>query len=77
MRQLQEQEAIPGDGNRPPHRADTAGNYGKQLRDAWHVENLTEREKVASYEVIRRVQGEGRRPPLPENHTSVETTQTT
>ena len=45
---------------------DAFGNRGWQLRDAWHVEDLTEREQVADYEVIERVQQEGPQPPVPE-----------
>ena len=56
--------------------ADAVGICDKQLRDAWHVQDLTEREKVAGYEVIGRVQEEGRRPPVPENQFSVEKTHT-
>ena len=51
---------------------DAISNRDRQLRVVWQVEDLTEREEVAGYEVIERVQQEGRRPPVPENQTSVE-----
>ena len=45
--------------------ADAVGICDQPFRDVWHVYDLTEREKVAGYEVIRHVQEEGRRPPVP------------
>ena len=49
------------------HSVGAIGLCNQQLRDAWRVQDHTEREQVAGYGVIGQVQEEGRWPPVPEN----------